>query len=84
MRAMALALLLVVSGCSAQGYVRADAIAPTVRAIRERHDAYVLADPHYGETPSGKAQQDSDLRDTELLEQLLTEAMNPKKAPPTK
>lgn len=38
-------LLLTSFGCSPKGYVRASEIKPGFEKVRERHDAYVLADP---------------------------------------
>jgi len=56
------------------GMVRVGAIAPTVRALVERHDAYVTADPALEDPATNDMLRRNYLRESEILLGILTEA----------
>lgn len=70
--------LLVLTGCGTPGYVRADAIDGTLFRTLDRHDAYVREDESLSDL-----QKRTDLRDSELLRRVVTEAKQPQGGEPS-
>lgn len=68
-------LVLALAGCGTPGYVSAEAIQPSWERIRARHDAYTKQDKALTDV-----KRRANLRDTELLGQVLEEAQRPKEA----
>lgn len=71
--AIGLAVLIAFLGCGSPGMVRAEAIAPLVQAVADRHDAYVAADPALDELTRGVALDSSALLRA-VVEQAMAEA----------
>lgn len=67
LKTVALVAVLLCTGCAAN--LRVKAVAPTMRRIMSRHDAYVRADATLSDL-----QRETQLRSSELLERVLKEA----------
>lgn len=71
--AILVAFVLSSTGCGAPGYIRADAIQGTMKRVIGRHQVYTQMDPALSDL-----QKRANMRDGELLDQLLDEALRAK------
>lgn len=69
--AFLLMLAIMTSGCVPKGYVKAEAIKPSIDLIRGRHDTYVEKDPDLTEV-----EKRTYLRTGEILDKVLQEAQD--------